>query len=226
MFFFKAVILICMVGIYFTIIYGLSGIMHIFSSLVFLTALGLFIFTGVLFFVKGIKSKIVPEIIMSPAFVGMSFIFLYADLQPKMDDIPFIITGFICFLVSDVCLIQLPKRSRYGNKVYGQLLGFKKFLETAELPHIKQLAQETPNYCYDILPYLYIFDLSDKWMDKFGSLFKTPPEWYKGSSFRHTFKDFISAAKTNIIPSSSGGSSSGGGGHSGGGSGGGGGGSW
>lgn len=102
------------------------------------------------------------------------------------------------------------------------------------------MVMTNPTYFYDILPYTYVLDVSDKWINKFETINLQAPDWYNGhDNFNiRTFNTFVnttmlSAQKSMTSyptqSSSSRGSShssSSGGGFSGGGSGGGGGGSW
>ena len=146
----------------------------------------------------------------------------------------------IAFLFGLVCLIALikvysimPKRTPYGNELYGKLKGFKNFLETAEKEKLESMVMQNPTYFFDILPYTYVLGVSDKWIEKFETIAIQSPEWYGGSSTfnTHEFGRFMNStmasAKTSMSSSpSSGGSGGSGGGSSGGGSGGGGGSSW
>lgn len=136
------------------------------------------------------------------------------------------------------------KRTELGNVLYGKIKGFKNFLETVEKDKLNALVEENPNYFYDILPYTYVFGISDKWIKKFESISLKAPEWYNSSSdfdyssmntlmYNTMYSVSRTMAHTPISSSSSSGrssssssSSSSGGGSSGGGSGGGGGGSW
>ena len=124
------------------------------------------------------------------------------------------------------------KRTKAGNQVYGQILGFKEFIKKAELDRLKILVEENPSYYYDIMPYAYVLGLSDQWIANFETMHLPEPDWYSG---RDPFGDAIfysmvrSANACATAPETSGGGSSGGfsgGGFSGGGSGGGGGGAW
>lgn len=137
---------------------------------------------------------------------------------------------FICILISAICLKNLPKKNEEGNSVYCEILGFKRFLETVEVQRVEYLVNENPSYCYEILPYLYIFNLTDKWIKKFEQFFTEPPEWYFGKHFNRRFSRIIYTTAEYSEPSTANGgiskSSGGGGGFSGGGRGGGGGGSW
>jgi uncharacterized membrane protein YgcG len=131
-------------------------------------------------------------------------------------------------------------RSEETKELYGKILGFKEFLETAEADRLRMLACENPDYFYDILGYAYVFGLEEKWMKRFDSLQLIPEtcDWYQpaggagvlsASALMDSFHSVMQSASysMNSNPSSSSGSSgSSGGGCSGGGGGGGGGGAW
>lgn len=153
------------------------------------------------------------------------------------------IIGLGCILIMALLFKAMPKRTKYGNEMLGKIKGFKKFLETAEKQKLEAMVMENPTYFYDILPFAYVLDVSDKWIKKFEVISLQAPNWYDGYSSFNTisFGNFINStmsSATNAMASSpssnsSGGSSGGrssgggsGGGSSGGGSGGGGGGSW
>ena len=143
------------------------------------------------------------------------------------------VVGLICIIGMSICLKILPKRTKYGSEILGKLHGFKNFLETAEKDKLEALVEEHPTYFYDILPYTYVLDVSDKWIKKFEAISIMAPTWYEGNSNFDivTFSSFINNTMSSAedymssspSPSSDGSS---GGGSSGGGSGGGGGGSW
>lgn len=143
--------------------------------------------------------------------------------------------GIITAVVSLVLSFFIRRRTDKGHEYLQRIMGFKKFLETAEKEKLEALVDENPEYYYDILPYAYVLGVSDKWTKNFESIALEPPQWYGGSAFdRMMFWHFMNstynsaaASMTSAPQSSSGGSfSGGGGGFAGGGSGGGGGGSW
>ena len=133
-------------------------------------------------------------------------------------------------------------RTKYGAEILGKVLGFKEFINVAELAKLEMLVEEDPTYFYDILPYAYVMGLSKKWAKKFENIHTEAPGWYSASygggavfnswMFYRSFDHCMDAAGSYIAtpPSPegfSGGGSFGGGGFSGGGGfGGGGGGSW
>ena len=154
------------------------------------------------------------------------------------------VVGIICVLGMILCLVYLPKRTKYGNEMLGKLRGFKNFLETVEKERLEALVMQNPNYFYDVLPYTYVLGVSDKWIKKFESISLQAPSWYDSSNgfdvssfgtFMNSTMLSAQSAMSSNPSSSSGGSGGGGGssgggssggGSSGGGSGGGGGGSW
>ncbi len=129
----------------------------------------------------------------------------------------------------------------------GRLAGLRDFIETAELDRMKALASSNPEWFYHIIPYAYVFGLSEVFAGKLKGLSLPAPEWYEPYQ-NYSFFDYYlfntvmvsgldRTASTLSIPkpqqssgsgSGSGGfgGMSGGGGFSGGGFGGGGGGSW
>lgn len=151
------------------------------------------------------------------------------------------IFGILCILGTIICIKVMPKRTKFGSELYGKVLGFKRFLETAEKEKLEAMVESNPSYFYDILPYTYVLGISNKWIKRFEKITMRAPDWYDSpnafdvahfGSFMNSTMSSASRAMTSS-PSSggSGGSSSGGGGSSGGGSsgggsGGGGGGSW
>ncbi len=183
-------------------------------------------------FITSFKRSPIFITLWALGFGGIPLAILLSSVVFSATASPILFLGILCIIVSGICFYQLPKRNAIGNKELGRLLGFKKFLETVELPRVKMLVDENPNYCFDVLPYLYIFDLSDKWISKFETFFKEPPDWYSGNNFHRGYNNFTRNVSLATQPSvanggiSSSSSSGGGGGFSGGGCGGGGGGSW
>ena len=167
-------------------------------------------------------------------FTIIGFEYIYYDTVYL---IGFILCMVCTYLIYFFYLI-VTKRTEYGNKVLGEINGFKKFLETAEKDKLESLVHDDPAYFYNILPYAYVLGVSDAWIKQFEGIAIAPPEWYESADtfdyyrFNRSLNRTIHSASRvmNSVPQSSGGSSSGGGfsggGFSGGGSGGGGGSSW
>lgn len=62
--------------------------------------------------------------------------------------------------------------------LYGRLEAFKTFLLQAELDELELLVEEDPNYYFDILPYCYIFRITEKVKPKFDRIRMDGPAWF------------------------------------------------
>ena len=200
-------------------------------------------------FTKGLnkkeKAKSKIFIILREALLGMIPV-LFSILPALNDDAGYLLSymigiGFI--IVLSIFNSIISNRTKYGVDILGKIIGLKKFLETAEKSKLEALVEENPSYFFDILPYTYALDVSDKWMERFETISIDQPDWYYTPN-KFTMQRFeifmdrtisgenFSEAKYNDYISDSSGGSGGdfggstGGGFSGGGSGGGGGGSW
>lgn len=137
-----------------------------------------------------------------------------------------------CKIISLVMIAFMHKRSKYGTEIMGKLMGFRDFIEKAELPMIEGLVDKDPAYFYKILPYAYVFGLTGKWIKNFEGLKIDPPEWYNSGSYNmssmafplymaSSLNNLNSGIQSSIMESISSSSDMGGGGISGGGIGGG-----
>ena len=182
------------------------------------------------------NAKIVGKIIGFAIFAAIAaagYVFFGYDMM-KYSNQWYTIALIVDILAGAVSMFfdaYMSKRTPYGTDILGKIRGFRTFLDTADKDRLEAMVNEDPQYFYDILPYTYVLDLSDKWMKKFESITVEPPDWYYGyhnSMFDmmmfHHFMNSTMVQATSSMTSTP--SSSGGGGFSGGGSGGGGGGSW
>ena len=134
---------------------------------------------------------------------------------------------------------MMPARTGKGSEVLDRIMGFRKFMATAEADRMKFAEDE--NIFAKYLPYAIVFHETGRWAKVFHDIYgDTPPPgmgWYSpyGSWNAFSFGNFASSMSSFAVqtsgtivstPSSSGSSGFGGGGFSGGGGGGGGGGGW
>ena len=159
----------------------------------------------------------------------------------------FLLVGtLICMFFA---VIAISRTDEYTD-LLGKVLGFRDFIKTAEVDKLNELVEDDPEYFYHIMPYAYVFGLSNRWIKKFENIPIITPNWYRGVRTKDRFDYYMmgrmmsdcnaSVGNNIVLPSapSSGGSWGGsgggwsggggfsGGGFSGGGSGGGGGGGW
>lgn len=202
-----------------------------------LIMLSLFPIFGILTIYSVVKKSqsafaVLPPIIFSLIHGGIPLCAMFAIAQNSiMKNLNLFIYCLVALIISFVCLYNLPKKSKYGQVLKGQILGFKKFIETAEADRIRALVKENPSYCFAVLSYAYVLGISKLWIEKFEKVVAANIAWYDGDFNYYSFNRFTTSAHKASCPSVENGgitysSSSGGGGFSGGGSGGGGGGSW
>ena len=126
-------------------------------------------------------------------------------------------------------VIAIAKTDSYTD-LLGRVLGFRDFIRTAELDKLNELVEQDPQYFYHIMPYAYVFGLSNKWIKNFEDLPVVAPDWYRGTRSFDRFDYYMmgrmmgdcnaSVSNSIVIPKQSYGGGSGGGWSSGGGGGG------
>lgn len=183
-------------------------------------------------------TKTVLSLVLLLAAMAGTYLYMYLSVGTRMAAILFIFMEAAGYFA----IRFMRARTKYGAEMLGKVLGFKEFINVAELGKLEMLVAEDPTYFYDILPYAYVMGLSKKWAKKFENIHTKAPSWYSASyggstmfnswmfyrSFDHCMDTAGSYIATPPSPDGfSGGGSFGGGGFSGGGGfGGGGGGSW
>ncbi len=89
----------------------------------------------------------------------------------------------IVMLAASVAAVFLSAfmRKRTGQCIewMGRLIGLRDFIETAELDRIKAMAEEHPEWFYHVLPYAYVFGISDAFANKLKDLSLQAPDWYR-----------------------------------------------
>lgn len=117
----------------------------------------------------------------APLIAVFAFAFM---LYNPVFDYAFLIVLCLLWLVTGMAVLPkfISKRTEEAQKLYGKMLGFKKFISTVEVPRLELMMNETPEYYYDILPYVMMMGLSKKVDKKFSNLANAVPEWAEGFS--------------------------------------------
>ncbi len=151
------------------------------------------------------------------------FAFIFIFYMPLYDYAGLIFIAPIWYAILLILSHFMNKKADYVLSDYGKMLGFKRFLLTAELSRIEMLFEEDPDYFSHIIPYCLIMGIGKKVEKRFAALNISAPEWSDGiglgafSHFSHTL-----ATSSGMGSSGGGGGGGGHGGSSGGGGGGGG----
>lgn len=182
-------------------------------------------------FIKSIRMSPIFGLIFGGVHSGICWMFiLFPVLSKDSVYMAMYVIGIACILAIVPFAGNMPVRTPYGSEMFRKLQGFQRFIKTAESSQVESLAEENPEYFYQILPYVYGLGLSGTWKRRFGTIALKAPGWYAGFGRldQHGFQHFM----TRVLPSvqttmsSGGGRGAHGAGGAGGGSGGGGGGAW
>lgn len=163
--------------------------------------------------------------------VGALYIFLnniYITLKSNLIYLIGYILGLLSVCGMCYCLKYISKRTKYGNEMLGKIRGFKNYLETVKKEELEKMVLKSPEYFYDILPYTYVLDVSNKWIKKFETITNFT-SYMSGNlnTFKiHDYGSFVSSTTHLSQTFTNSGSSSSSGGVAGGGAGGGGGSAW
>lgn len=91
---------------------------------------------------------------------------------------PYMMIGILFTTLPILWSWRFSVMSSYFKEVAPELLGFKDFIEKAELDQLEKLSLENPEYYYDVIPYAMVFGLSEMWTKKFSSIALMQPDWY------------------------------------------------
>lgn len=116
--------------------------------------------------IKSKKIKNITTILIFISIVAWIVAYVYIkDLEPRFNWLYSV--SFISIFVTGFFSIIMGRKTDYGEEITTRIKGFKNYLEMAEKNKIEILVEENPNYFYDILPYAYVLNVSNKWIGKF-----------------------------------------------------------
>lgn len=109
--------------------------------------------------------NIINTLLIASIILWMVAYLFIKDLDPrfeilyKLSFISIFITGFISAFMN--------QKTDYGQIITAKVIGFRNYLITAEKNQLNVMVNDNPNYFYDILPYTYALNISDKWIKNF-----------------------------------------------------------
>lgn len=122
--------------------------------------------------------------------VGIIFLIAYVYNEPVIDMLYLKYTSFATLIVSLVLSNKILSLNNEYRELYGKSLGFRKHLLLTEKARIEMLVKDDPTYFYDILPYAYAMNITDKYVKHFEGITLEQPTWYETSN-RVTVFDVI-----------------------------------
>lgn len=151
---------------------------HLFTnSYVFILPVVLFILLG-LYIVFISNATGILKIVIGGAIIAAS---LYVGFMPILIESNLLIIYIIgTVLITIMCTLymKLSERTSFGAKVLSETYGLKYYLETISKQELEQKINENSNYYYDMIPYAYVLDSIDIWMQKGKNIITEPPSWY------------------------------------------------
>jgi len=103
----------------------------------------------------------------------------------------------------------MSKRSPYGDKVFEETLGYREFIDKAEIDQLKMMIDQDPDFYYHVLSYAVVLGLENKWAKKFDGMIVNPPTWYSGYNAFDVYlmsrlaSNMIRSIPVNSMPKSS-----------------------
>ena len=98
----------------------------------------------------------------------------------------------------------IVRRSKYGNEVFEETLGFREFIDKAEIDQLKMMIESDPDFYYRILSFAIVLGLENKWAKKFDGMIVQEPTWFTGlSPFDIYYLSRMSSRMTRAIPAAS-----------------------
>ena len=125
-----------------------------------------------------IDTSLIPRIILSTIFIGGTVALNIYSLIGQDKLFMIYIIGVIGLLFATFVYSKLPLRTKYGNKRLGEVEGFRTSLATMSPDKLKELMQDNPNYYYDMIPYIMVFDLEDVWLSLGKGVITEVPSWH------------------------------------------------
>jgi hypothetical protein len=87
--------------------------------------------------------------------------------------------------------VNVRQRTDYYKRILGSILGFKNFIKVAKADQMKELFADDPQYYFKILPFAWIFGLSNIWADRFENIIMESPDWYMGYYENDQFTSYM-----------------------------------
>lgn len=91
------------------------------------------------------------------------------------------ILAAICICILLILSYIMPTRTKEGTEIFNKIKNFKEFIKNCDSEKINLLLVENPNYFFDMLPYTYVLDLSNEWIEKFSDIQLEKPIWFDDS---------------------------------------------
>ncbi len=103
---------------------------------------------------------------------------LYSYLLGHQTPVVYVAINYVLTILIGCVILFMDHRTIYGRNLYVKLLTLRQFIRHASNDQLLRRLQEDPYYFEDMLPYAYIFDITDIWGKRFTSIPLQAPPWY------------------------------------------------
>ncbi len=103
---------------------------------------------------------------------------LYHYLLTNQTPVVYIAINYVLTVLFTCILIFMERRTVYGRNQRKQLLALRQFIRDVRSDQLTRYLSEDPYYFEKLLPYAYIFDITDIWGKKFATIPLQAPIWY------------------------------------------------
>ncbi len=114
------------------------------------------------------------------------------------------VIGVISIISIAILSSLMSDRTMYGNRLYRKILAYKNYLSSVSPVILAEEMEKNDKYFYEVLPYVLVMGMSDKFIEKFTELNVQEPIWYETSNFdlnefyeqiKNIYSDFYVALK-------------------------------
>ena len=126
-----------------------------------------------------LKNKIIFSILALFSFIltGVSASLLF-DFKLSLS---VYLVGMILTFISIFFERRIPVRTVYGEQMLYDINNFRLELASLSNEAFRERTEQNPNYFFDMIPYMLVFDLSSWWFNRFKNEVTTQPSWYESS---------------------------------------------
>ena len=140
----------------------------------------------------------IPSVLVFGMLVGVEYI-----LHDEISVFHNLLTVIGCAGTAFFSVI-IEKRSKYGDEVLEETLGFREFIDKAEIDQLKMMIESDPDFYYRMLSFAIVLGLENKWAKKFDGMIVQEPTWFTGlSPFDIYYLSRMSSRMTRAIPAAS-----------------------
>ncbi len=99
--------------------------------------------------------------------------------EPEKIIWPIYLLENICIIFTSFMEMITVQKNEDAVSLTGRIRGYKNFLANVEKEKFNKFVKEDPQSFYEILPYMCVFGISDKWLNEFKISNVEMPDWLK-----------------------------------------------